>query len=206
MQCPNLHVRPHVAHVRTAGQSTWALANNIDGDPGLPNPVRDIRDAGCHTLQVAKVHLHVRKPGDGHSRDHAYKMRAWGFDDTHEFRDIAAYVGAEWYYTDFLKERGRLDVLRETMRTFMRGETQGALHPWETPPNLLPSDEDLDMYTVRKAVEWIENYSVDEPFYSQVLFPGPHNPFDSHAEERALYDPETMPPAILGPATGPVSP
>ena len=54
----------------------------------------------------------------------------------------------------------------------LRGETQGALHPWQTPPILLRCDEDLDMYPARNAVEWIQNYSVDKPFYLQVLFPG----------------------------------
>ena len=183
---------------------TWD--NNIDGDPSTPNHVRNIRDAGYRTSLIGKVHLHVRKQGDGHSRDHAYKMHAWGWDDSHELRDIMAYVSAECYFTDFLRERGHLDAFRSYMEIIVRGENQRTLLPWETPPSALPIDEDLDMYTAQKAVEWIEDYSDDKPFYLQVNFPGPHNPFDSPAEVRALYDPEQMPPAILEDTSGPISP
>ena len=180
--------------------------NNVAGDPAAPNHVRNIRDAGYHTSQIGKVHLHIRQLNDGHSRDHAYKMHKWGFDDTHELRDIIAYVAAECYYTDFLAERGRLNAFRNYMRTYLRGENQRLILPWETPPSPLPADESLDMYTAQKTVEWLENYDSDKPFYLQVFFPGPHNPFDSPAEDRALYNPEEMPPAILEPTSGPVSP
>ena len=181
-------------------------ANNISGDPQTPNHVRNIRDAGYHTAQIGKVHLHVRTRGDGHSRDHAYKMHAWGWDYSHELRDITAYVHADCYFTDLLEERGHLEIFRDYMSTYVSGETQGKLLPWETPPSLLPDDEDLDMYTAQKAVEWITGYEDDKPFYLQVNFPGPHNPFDSPSTERALYDPADMPPAILDQTTGPLSP
>ena len=180
-------------------------ANNVDGDPSLPNHVKNIRDAGYRTAQVGKVHLHVRKPGDGHSREHAYKMHAWGFDDTHEVRDIMAYARAECYYTDFLHEQGNLEAFRDYMRLIVRGENQGTLLPWETPPSALPDEQSLDMYTAAKAVEWIEDFDRDQPFYLQVMFPGPHNPFDSTAADRARYDAEAMPPSILDQPVGPVS-
>ena len=124
-------------------------------------------------------------------------MHAWGWDYSHELRDITAYVHADCYFTDLLEERGHLEIFRDYMSTYVSGETQGKLLPWETPPSLLPDDEDLDMYTAQKAVEWITGYEDDKPFYLQVNFPGPHNPFDSPSTERALYDPADMPPAIL---------
>lgn len=181
-------------------------ANNISGDPTLANHVRNIRDAGYYTAQIGKVHLGTRKKGDGHTRDHAHKMHAWGWDFSHELRDITAYVHAECYYTDFLEERGHLHLLRDPMSTYISGETQGKLHPWETPPSLLPDDEDIDMYTAQKAVEFIADYEQDQPFYLQVNFPGPHNPFDSPASSRALYNPDDMPEAILDETIGPVAP
>ena len=180
-------------------------ANNVDGDPEQPNHVRNIRDAGYRTAQVGKVHLHVRTPGDGHSREHAHKMHAWGFDDTHELRDIMAYAVADCYYTDFLCEKGTLEPFRNYMRLIVRGENQGTLLPWETPPSALPDEQSLDMYTANRAVKWIEEYDDDTPFYLQVMFPGPHNPFDSSAADRALYDPEDMPLSIVAPTEGPVS-
>lgn len=180
-------------------------SNNVDGDTQTPNHVRNIRDAGYRTAQVGKVHLHVRRPGDGHSRDHAYKMHEWGFDDTVELRDIMAYAVAECYYTDFLEEKGNLDAFRSYMKVAVRGENQGLMMPWETPPSMLPDEQSLDMFTAHKAIEWLENYDSNQPFYLQVMFPGPHNPFDSTVADRALYDSETMPLSILGGHAGPVS-
>lgn len=180
-------------------------SNNVDGDPDQPNHVRNIRAAGYRTAQVGKVHLHVRKPGDGHSRDHAHKMHAWGFDDTHELRDIMAYAVADCYYTDFLCDKGNLEAFRQYMQLVVRGENQGTMLPWETPPSTLPDEQSLDMYTAIKAVEWIEDYDEDKPFYLQVMFPGPHNPFDSSAADRELYNPEEMPLSIVAPTEGPIS-
>ena len=179
--------------------------NNVTGDPSTPNHVRNIRDAGYRTAQVGKVHLHVRKPGDGHTKDFAYRMHDWGFEDTHELRDIMGYAVAECYYTDYLQEKGSLEAFRDYMRLIVRGENQGTLKPWETPPSMVPEDQTLDMYTAHKAIEWIESYQNDKPFYLQVMFPGPHNPFDSSSSERAMYNPEDMPLSITEDTVGPVS-
>ena len=181
-------------------------ANNLSGDPTLPNHVRNISEAGYRTAQIGKVHFYVRSAGDGHSRDFTYRMNDWGWEDSIELRDITAYTNADCFYTDYLKEQGHLETLRNYIRTYVRGEAAGLLRPWETPPSLLPNDKDIDIYTAEKSVEYIENYNDDRPFYLQVLFPGPHNPFDSPADDRALYNPDEMPDAILDPTTGPVSP
>ena len=181
-------------------------ANNLPGDPELPNHVRNISNSGYRTAQIGKVHFNVRAKGDGHSRDFAHLMHDWGWEDSIELRDITAYTNAECYYTDFLEERGHLQILRDYMRTYVGGEAAGLIRPWETPPSLLPNDEDLDIYTAMRSVEYIENYDDDRPFYLSVLFPGPHNPFDSPSDDRALYNPDDMPGAILEPETGPLSP
>ena len=91
------------------------------------------------------------------------------------------------------------------MRLVVRGENRGTMLPWETPPSALPDDQSLDMYTAFKAVEWIEDYNDEKPFYLQVMFPGPHNPFDSSSTDRALYNPEEMPLSIVEPTEGPIS-
>ena len=82
-------------------------------------------------------------------------MRDWGWEDSYELRDITAYTTADCYYTDFLEERGHLGILRDYMRTYVGGEAAGLLRPWETPPSLLPNDEDIDIFTARKSVEYI---------------------------------------------------
>jgi arylsulfatase len=133
-------------------------------------------------------------------------MEDWGYEDSHELRDIINYTNCECYYSDFLAERNRLPVFQEYLRTHARGENRGYTRPWETPPSLLPIDENLDAYCAGKSADWIRNCTDDRPFYLQVCFTGPHNPFDSSAEYRARCKPEDMPPAIMDPPAGPVSP
>ncbi|MDP7639337.1 MAG: sulfatase-like hydrolase/transferase [Candidatus Hydrogenedentes bacterium] len=181
-------------------------SNNTEADRSGPSHVRNIRDAGYHTGLIGKTHLWIYRRDDGHTREHAHVLNDWGYEYTHELRDVIAYTSCECYYADFLAERNRLNVLQEYMRTHARGENRGYTHPWETPPCLLPSDENLDIYCANQAAEWIEGYSDDRPFYLQVCFTGPHNPFDSPAEYRALHEPEEMPLAIMDPPAEPVSP
>ena len=181
-------------------------ANNVEADRSGPSHVMNIRNAGYTTAVIGKTHLWVYRRNDGHTRERVPVLNEWGYENSHELRDVIAYTSCECYYSDFLAERNRLQVAREYYRTHARGENRGYTRPWETPPCLLPSDENLDMYCASKAAEWIQNYSDDKPFYLQVCFPGPHNPFDSPSEYRELYTPEEMPLAIMDPPVEPVSP
>ncbi len=189
---------------RVSEHGIWG--NNVEADPKGPSHVRNIRDAGYRTSLVGKTHLWIFRSHDGHTKERVPILNDWGYDDTHELRDVITYANCECYYSDYLKEKGLLNVYREYMRSYVRGENRGYGHPWETGPSLLPSDENLDIYTARKSAEWIENYDEDKPFYLQVLFPGPHNPFDSPAEFRSLYNPEELPLAIMDTPSDPVSP
>jgi len=182
---------------------TWA--NNTASDAKGPSHVRNIRDAGYRTAVIGKLHLQTYA-GGRHSRERTPHLIDWGYEDTHELQDVMAYARCACYYTDYLREKNKLQVFREYMRNFSRAIVPGWGHPWETPPALLPTDETLDMYCANRSAEWIKSYEEDKPFYLQVCFPGPHNPFDSPSEYRALHKPEDMPLAIMDTPAEPVSP
>jgi arylsulfatase A-like enzyme len=78
--------------------------------------------------------------------------------------------------------------------------------PWDEAPCAVPTEFQLDAYTGWKAAEWIRNYRGDKPFYYQVCFPGPHDPYDSPAEYRAKFKLQDMPLGITQPPTEPFSP
>jgi choline-sulfatase len=181
-------------------------ANNVEADPAGPSHVRNMRDAGYRTSLVGKTHLWIYRRKDGHTRERVPLLQEWGYEDSHELRDIINYADGECYYSDFLAERNRLPVFREYLRTIARGENRGYARPWETPPSLLPEDENLDAYCTAQAAKWIREYGDDQPFYLQVCPTGPHNPFDSSASYRERCVPETMPLAIMDAPSDPVSP
>ena len=179
--------------------------NGIEADRHGPSHVRSIRDAGYHTAVIGKTHLYLHQTA-GHTDKHVQKLRDWGYEDSHEITGPLASGLVDSPYTDYLAEKGLLDIHREALRVYLRGIRRGYSHPWEQPPCLLPTEDHLDSYTGRKSAEWIRNYKSDKPFYLQVLFPGPHDPFDSPAEYRNMYNPEQMPLAIMDKPAEPISP
>ncbi|MCY3620231.1 MAG: sulfatase-like hydrolase/transferase [Gammaproteobacteria bacterium] len=186
---------------RVHQHGAWSMA-----DPDLrhgPSHVRNVRDAGYHTAVVGKTHL---RHGQRHTHDHPDELHDWGYVDAIEVPGPVESMTTGSAYTDHLEEKGLLDVHREYLRTYVRGERQRVMQPWETPPCLLPTEDHLDMYIARKAAEWIRGYRHPEPFYLQMCFGGPHNPWDSPAEYRRRYDADSMPLSITQKQKSPVAP
>lgn len=179
----------------------WSFA-----DPELrhgSSHVRNVRDAGYHTAVVGKTHL---RHGQRHTGDHLGEMHDWGYVEATEITGPVESMTTDSPYTDHLAEKGLLDVHREYLRTYTRGERMRVMQPWETPPCLLPTEDHLDMYIARTAAQWVRDYAGAEPFYLQVCFGGPHNPWDSPAEYRHRYDADSMPLSITEKQKGPVAP
>ena len=179
----------------------WSMAN-----PELrhgTSHVRNVRDAGYRTAVVGKTHF---RHGQTHTHDHIEELHDWGYVDAMEITGPVESMTTDSPYTDHLAAKGLLDVHREYLRSYVRGERERVSQPWETLPCLLPTEDHLDMYIARKAAEWIQGYEHDTPFYLQVCFGGPHNPWDSTAEYRRRYDTASMPLSITEKQRGPVAP
>ncbi len=179
--------------------------NRTVADRSGPSHVRNVRDAGYRTAVVGKTHLYLHQ-GSEHTDDHVQELHDWGYEDIHEVTGPLASARVNSPYTDYLEEKRLLNVHRESLRVYLRGLARGYGHPWEESPCLLPTEDHIDVYTARKAAEWIEGYQDDRPFYLQVCFPGPHDPFDSPAEYRAMYNPDNVPPGIMDVPEPPISP
>ena len=179
--------------------------NLVEADRHGPSHVRSIRDAGYRTAIIGKTHLYANHRNDGHTREHAHKLRDWGYQDIHELRDVVPSKRCSCYYADFLAERGRLGVYQDYTRLWWTGAFRGA-QPWEDPPSPLPTDEHIDSYCASQAASWIRGDPGDRPFYLQVCFTGPHTPFDAPPDFRSLYKPEEVSLPILAAPENPVSP
>ena len=181
--------------------------NNFQADPKGPSHVRNIRDAGYLTGLIGKTHLWIhgaeRIEGETHTRHREHILKDWGFDYIHELTGPIATIRNDSFYTDYLAEKGLLEKHREYMIEYTIAWRKGEALPWEEPPCPLDPEDHLDSYTGQKAADWITEYDGDRPFYLQVLFPGPHDPFDSPQKYRDMYDPKDMP---LGNMDWPVEP
>ena len=173
--------------------------NDSEADSLSPSHVRNIKEAGYHTAVIGKTHLYVHggKRKWKHTHEKVQVLKDWGFDDIFELTGPLATLRHDTPYTDHLKEKGLLRTHRKYILDYAVKWAHGTAKPWELPPCPLPTEDHLDSYTGQKAVEWIKNYEGTKPFYLQILFPGPHDPFDSPAEYRKMYDPDEMPVGIL---------
>jgi len=176
--------------------------NNFAANEKGPSHVRNIRDAGYTTAVLGKTHLYTH--GKHHAKDFKHILEDWGYTDIHELTGplASARMGSE--YTDYLEKLGLLDVHRNYIKE--NGFVLRGTNPWYYPNSPLPTEAHLESYTGREAVKWIQNYDDDKPFYYQICFPGPHDPYDAPAEYRARYKLEDMPLGIVDPPKAPMSP
>lgn len=61
----------------------------------------------------------------------------------------------------------------------------------------MPPGDDIDSFIGRNAVEWVEACDSDRPFYLQVQFTGPHDPYDGPLDYRDRYDASELDPGIM---------
>ena len=66
----------------------------------------------------------------------------------------------------------------------------------------LPTEDHNDAFTARRSIEWLENASDDRPWFLQVNFCGPHDPFDPPAEFADKYRNADVPDPIPADYTG----
>ncbi len=166
--------------------------------------VRNVRDAGYCTAVVGKTHLWMHGRG-GHASNHLQEMHDWGYVEAMETTGPTESLGTDSIYTDHLAEKGLLDTHREYLRTYLTARGRGG-QSWELSVCPLPVEDHLDMFIANTAADWVRDYRKDEPFYLQVNFGGPHDPWDAPAAYRRRYNPDEIPLSIREAETGPVSP
>lgn len=196
----------------------WNNNRGSDADSEGPSHVRNIREAGYHTAIIGKDHL-VHFPSGIKQSDRRQWYRdalnhGWGFDEpltTHTNQSLTNAFPKmppteEPSYPQILEAQGLMKAQREYMIDYFDKCHKGEIMPWEDPPSPLPTEYHLDSYVGQRAVDWIKNYSDTSPFYLQVNFPGPHDPFDSPKEYRDKYHLENMPVGKLVKPTSPIAP
>jgi choline-sulfatase len=132
-------------------------------------------------------------------------MTEWGYEYAGELGGTVSSELMDDSWTELLAEKKLLDGYRKSISEFQRANRGFVRRPWEDPPAPLPVEYHIDSYTGRQTMQWIADYDQSKPFYLQVLFPGPHPPFNSPAEYRSLYKPESLPIGIMDTLKPPVS-
>ena len=179
-----------------------AWSNAVGADEDGPSHVRNIRDAGYRTAVFGKTHLWRVGPGGRagmHAREMDHNLAAWGFDERLEVNDPIGTRFMGCAYTDYLASRGWLAAHQEYMHAWVAEIRDGDVEPWDQQPAPVPKGEDIDSFIGRRAVEWLRDTvqkGQRSPFYLQVQFTGPHDPYDAPTAWRNRYRPGELDPGI----------
>lgn len=184
--------------------------------PTVPTFPQALARAGYHTAQTGKTHLYTHLPWDGtHMSAKAGRLHAYGFAETHEIAGKEASLRVDSLYTDYLRAHGLLEGYRAYLASRNKHtlEDNPSLTPsaaWNADPLPLPLHAHPDAWLGAYTADWISGYDRDQPFFLQVGFAGPHDPWDAPVEALEEYgDPEITMPGTLEPpeipGSGPLS-
>lgn len=146
--------------------------NNYDYDPALPTFYSALKEAGYTVGGVGKFDLHK-------------KTKFWGLDG---WVDMLGQMG----FTEACDNAGKFDAV-QTGRDTPVDPYMAVLHErgWAayhaenmmtrcmgTDPTELPEDLYCDNWIGQNACRMVEGFEKDRPWFLQVNFAGPHNPWD----------------------------
>ncbi|MCY4127953.1 MAG: sulfatase-like hydrolase/transferase [Gammaproteobacteria bacterium] len=171
---------------RESGVWSNARAADVDG----PSHVRSMRDAGYFTAVIGKTHLWRTGPGPKpglHAKTMDHILAAWGFMHRVEVNDPIGTGSQGCAYTDYATEHGFIDSHRKYINEWIDEMRSRNATPWAQPPSPAPKYKDIDSFIGRTGAEWLRSYDKSQPFYLQVQFTGPHDPYDGPDDFRSLY-------------------
>jgi len=156
-----------------------------------PNLARRLNKAGYLTCHIGKTHLATQW-------DESFeRFQRLGFEDN---ITTAGKIGVangwdEDPYVIYLKEQGvHGDFVADYQRRNRVRKEEGNL--CDTTPSALDLEHYHDQWVSRTALEWIEAYDDDRPFYLSVNWVGPHVYRDPPEPYASMYDPGQMDPPI----------
>lgn len=163
--------------------------NNVNYDAALPNFYGKLRNAGYIVCGAGKFDLNKADLdwGDGYHK----LLQEMGFSnalDSEGKMDTvwAVMRGAPGPYGQMLKEAGWLDAHVEDM------SHRGASHV-VTP---LPDEYYADNWVAAKSADMLRDMPKDNPWFMQVNFSGPHDPWDITKSMREAVEGRSFPPAV----------
>jgi len=160
--------------------------NNVNYDSALPSFYKELSDSGYYVTGVGKFDLNK---ADLYWEDGCHKLlREMGFSsalDSEGKMDVvwATMSGKPGPYGRKLKENGLLDAYVDDMAT--RGNS----------PRICPIPDNLyaDNWISQRGIRMLSELPEDRPWFMQVNFSGPHDPWDITARMRESVEARDFP-------------
>jgi len=167
---------------------TW---NRMDMNPEWPTLMKSLQSAGYQTAVIGKTHFaggaKLDTPRDLNSI--ADFTRSFGIDHLFEEYDRVVHgrPGVKTPYTDFLRSKNLLDAYV--------AQLPGHAPPGVDPRSVytrgtiaaVPQELTQTAFLGDHAVDWLNNYKAEQPFFLWVSFVDPHPPMIDDATWAARY-------------------
>ena len=126
-----------------------------------------LQNAGYYTALIGKHH-YIDRYGVGMDvREDVDELKRYGLDSVVQVLGDGENIHNDDDYTAYLKEKG---LYEEFERVFPDRAWQYKTHPFG-------EADTVDGFISRKALEFVEAYDQEKPFYLNIGFVGPHPPF-----------------------------
>lgn len=159
-------------------------------------------EAGYHVMGCGKFDLH--KPDFSWGVDGQHRLEEWGFSAGQDSAGKWAtqnswneHDGPNDPYMAYLQEQGLAEAHLEDYQK--RREQR----PADTFPTPLPEDAYTDNFVGSTGLDLISDAPADKPWFLQINFPGPHDPWDITNEMHGWYRGEN---AVNFPGPRPLTP
>lgn len=141
--------------------ATGVLSNNYwlrpdHAECGMPSFASLLSAAGYHTEAIGKMHF-----------------IPWDISEGFDHRVIAEdkrHIHIRDDYHDYLRDRG--------LRKYAGPEEPGYADGRMASISLVPLEHQVDRWVGERAVEFLESYTEDRPYFLWSAFPGPHDPYN----------------------------
>ncbi len=178
-------IEPH----RLGGQD-----NDVQLQPNTRTYYGQLRDHGYHVACAGKLDLGKPSglPGPDGAAPRAY---AWGFTQPHETEgdsSLGRLPHPTGPYSHYLAERGNFETLHQDIK---RRNASGVVLDIADFP--LETEDFVDSYIGRQALEWLRNPPQHNPWHLFVSFIGPHFPYSPPTEYADRWRDAEMPERVV---------
>lgn len=158
-------------------------------EPGASTWIQNIRKTH-NTALFGKLHVNQ---WTADLRENIPFVKELGFDVSDEIPGPRTYAKFKSGYYDYLKDRGLLEIYSEDVESRYRNKVYSAQ------PTPLPVADNCDVYVGKKGLDFLEQYDSERPWFCNISFGGPHEPWDAPIDYLLTYLGRTMPPPLRRP-------
>ena len=164
------------------------INNSGDLNPLLNTLPQALRANGYSTAMIGKIHFYEGITDNLEYTKCYGELEKLGFDHSWVTagKSMSEFTEDEW--TAILRKKGLLDDYRQNLR-----DRAANVNDCNTASSMLDEEDTVDYRTAQAAIDYLQGYKDEKPFFAWVSFCNPHFPYDPDEKYHAKYKGKTFP-------------